>query len=425
MSAAELPAAAGDAADRAEERLRPPRKSGLGRDGWRRFAERRDSLLARAVYALAYVVARDRARQRQLDGELRAHRDWLESDGRAGRPLQLTGADLSGLSLRGADLRGAELNGCDLDRADLRGVNLGEARLRGCRAAGADFRGAGGRGAGIEDTLLRGANWRGSRLSVPRVERVDLRGAKLRRANWVGGCVRAAAARGADFRAAAFQGVAISDLDAGGGRWRAARFAHCDLRRVSAPDPRGAPTVRRCAIDGAWVGRADRWSVARPSPELGRDIGAERLAPRLRAHSRWLETGGREGERLRLRGRRLAGLDLRGADLRRAEIVDCRLIGCDAREARFDGAEVGGSLLERCRLSAARWPGARIERVTAVANRVGKGERLFGAAAAASVVETATVRSGKRIGGGFDAGFNPAPPPAKPSPRRAVGGRGR
>lgn len=57
-----------------------------------------------------------------LPGVLAAHREWVESGGRAGKRANLRGAYLGGADLRGADLRGAYLRGADLGGADLGGA---------------------------------------------------------------------------------------------------------------------------------------------------------------------------------------------------------------------------------------------------------------------------------------------------------------
>ncbi|MEV0360984.1 pentapeptide repeat-containing protein [Nocardia sp. NPDC050697] len=109
----------------------------------------------------------------------------------AGRRLNFTGADLSGLDLLGAELSGADLTdvrmaGVDLyiawlGFAQLSGADLSDADLRKvqashCRARHAAFRGADLQKADLSDANLVGADFNGARL-----QRVSFSGADLRR----------------------------------------------------------------------------------------------------------------------------------------------------------------------------------------------------------------------------------------------------
>ncbi len=73
-------------------------------------------------------------------------------------PLDLGGADLSGLDLVGADLAGANLAGADLRYADLSGADLRRSDLSNADLRGADLRAALLEGANLAGTSLSGAN---------------------------------------------------------------------------------------------------------------------------------------------------------------------------------------------------------------------------------------------------------------------------
>jgi uncharacterized protein YjbI with pentapeptide repeats len=91
-----------------------------------------------------------------------------------------------------------------------------------------------------------------------------------------------------------------------------------------------------------------------------RVIGADDLASALRAHARWIESGGTEGaradlsradltranlDRAMLQSAVLRGTRLKGASLRRANLLDSDLTG-----ANLHGADLTGADLRRCQL---------------------------------------------------------------------------
>ncbi len=94
---------------------------------------------------------------------LKAHKKSLESDGKAGKRADLTGANLlkawlpeanlQGSSLQRANLHEANLQGANLQGANLQGANLREANLRRADLWGADLRGAKLRGAKLTEVV--------------------------------------------------------------------------------------------------------------------------------------------------------------------------------------------------------------------------------------------------------------------------------
>ncbi len=60
-------------------------------------------------------------------------------------------------------------------------------------------------------------------------------------------------------------------------------------------------------------------------------------------HERWVETGGRQGRRLRLEGKDLSGVVLRCVRLDRCVLRDCDLSGAILRGSNLAGADLSGS----------------------------------------------------------------------------------
>ncbi len=65
-----------------------------------------------------------RISQRELNYYLKSHKEWCETNGKAGTTLSLPNVDLSGLSFKDAMLRGANLTQCNLQHCDFSGANL-------------------------------------------------------------------------------------------------------------------------------------------------------------------------------------------------------------------------------------------------------------------------------------------------------------
>ncbi len=98
-----------------------------------------------------------------LEEILREHRQWLESEKKAGTPANLDGADLDGADLRGANLRGANLRGANLSFAILHGANLTgatltDANVRFAILVAANLTGADLIDANLSSAMLVGAN---------------------------------------------------------------------------------------------------------------------------------------------------------------------------------------------------------------------------------------------------------------------------
>jgi hypothetical protein len=93
-----------------------------------------------------------------LEEILHKHRQWIESEKKAGTPANLNGAWLTGPLLVTANLN-VKLSGLDLSGANLRGANLTDADLRGANLRGANLTDADLSGANLTDAWVSLANF--------------------------------------------------------------------------------------------------------------------------------------------------------------------------------------------------------------------------------------------------------------------------
>ena len=134
---------------------------------------------------------------------LEAHRKWVESEGKEGKRLDLSHANLQEANLRNANLQGAQvfhanlqeanlshanLQEADLFRTNLQGAVLHGANLQGANLIGANLRGAYLVGANLQGAWLSGANLQGTRLDEANLQGAnlfdsDLSGANLKKSN--------------------------------------------------------------------------------------------------------------------------------------------------------------------------------------------------------------------------------------------------
>ncbi len=110
-----------------------------------------------------------------FEEKLAMHKEWVESQGGAGRKIDLTGAklegaELVGVNLRFADLQDADLKAADLLLADLRDTCLARTNLEETCLVGANLEGANMEGAALATAMglvprqLAGANLRDATL---------------------------------------------------------------------------------------------------------------------------------------------------------------------------------------------------------------------------------------------------------------------
>jgi uncharacterized protein YjbI with pentapeptide repeats len=290
--------------------------------------------------------------------------------------LDATGLDLAGKVLDEANLAGAYLRDCRLDGARLRGVVLtGFGHLGRCSAIDADLSDATLASSIIQDCDFRSARLAGASLVRSQVENVDLRGADMTSTDLTGSFVvdsdlRGAVLSGSHVRSTRLLNCQLRDADLSGvtgtllhatidvGRngkhevleggealaWL--REAGADVRWSPGPLDEGAPAHETSAAEAAGLGDVDL---------------ADLLEQRYRDGS---------ARRLRLAGRRLAGLLLTGAaledctfdrahmrsadfyaaypmrcsfhgtDLSFASLVKADLTACDLRDARLNSANL-------------------------------------------------------------------------------------
>ena len=143
--------------------------------------------------------------------------DYAEELARAaGVPLDLSGADLSGISLThvkliainlsGADLSGSTLYSSTLIASDLTGANLTDTNLRMAKLSRADLSGA-----NLSDAHLSGAWLLRSNLSGADLSGADLIGAKMKGINLTGANLTGANLNGADLSGADLTGAVLTD----------------------------------------------------------------------------------------------------------------------------------------------------------------------------------------------------------------------
>ncbi len=114
--------------------------------------------------------------KQELAQILEFHRKWVESEGKEGKP-----ADLSYTNLQKADLIGANLQRADLGGANLQGAHLFRANLQGAAVRGVNLQEADLFQANLQQTDLSGAN-----LGRAKLFRTELREARLQDASLTG-----------------------------------------------------------------------------------------------------------------------------------------------------------------------------------------------------------------------------------------------
>lgn len=188
-------------------------------------------------------------------------KDWVESERKYGRQLQLKGADLTGVKLMGRDLRkavlananltDANLSGADLRQADLQNViltsavlrhaNLREAKLGGADLIDADLSGAKIEGIELEKAILSETKFEGNTDKLQKWKTVwelmknvnsekDLSGRDLSQAFLRGVDLSAANLSQTDLSAADLNGANLSHSNLHKADLRSASLKYADLR---------------------------------------------------------------------------------------------------------------------------------------------------------------------------------------------------
>ncbi|MCO5165075.1 MAG: pentapeptide repeat-containing protein [Planctomycetes bacterium] len=224
-------------------------------------------------------------------------------------------------------LYGAWLEGVDLPGADLGGVYLARTRLAGARLAGARLPGA-----CLVDVDLDGAALDGADLSRVVLKRSSLVGATLQgvRAGLVtlGEC---------DLRRAALDGADLSGAAIDACRLEGASLRRATLRRAEVVD---------AALAGADLDSVDLAFAALTDLDLGRVLALRPVSLADARLTRCLLVGLDLSDVEALRARWL-WCDLTDLSLAGASLVDARFERCHAHGARFDGADLRGSLFDQ------------------------------------------------------------------------------
>ena len=115
-----------------------------------------------------------------LECILAAHKLYVETNGKKGKPADLRGAGLPGTILTDADFGYIDLSGADLTNVCLMSADLSNANLREINLSKTDLRGANLSNASLIKANLRGANLRGANLFKANFFKADLRETDLR-----------------------------------------------------------------------------------------------------------------------------------------------------------------------------------------------------------------------------------------------------
>jgi len=129
--------------------------------------------------------------QEELNKKIELHQEWLNSNKKKGKKLNLNGEDLSRFHLKGslafADLSNTNLSwiklSCNLYRANLRGANLSYANLKRAFLYGANLSGANLKRANLIEADLQQSNLIGADLRHADLNNADLSYANLLDAN--------------------------------------------------------------------------------------------------------------------------------------------------------------------------------------------------------------------------------------------------
>lgn len=287
------------------------------------------------------MAARNRREKRQVEESLNLSGQCMDGVNLSERLI--LNATFEGTSLRLANLSDAEFRECNFV-----GANLDTAILRRTVFENCDFSRASLTNANLthatfrSTTILRyGSGEKMLRPSNNRFDGAVLNGSCFRRARMVATKLHNVTACRVDFsncdlRGASFDGAALEDVNFFGAQLVDADFSKCPEAHASLPE------------------------YARMMVKLVETISTARLEEVLAAHQVWLETNGKLGTRLSMRGVDLAGrnldgydfsgTDFRGARLDRTSMKNVKLVAADLRlasmiNANFSGSDLRGAFL--------------------------------------------------------------------------------
>ncbi|MEY4879562.1 MAG: hypothetical protein RJB62_1031, partial [Pseudomonadota bacterium] len=307
---------------------------------------------ARAVFAHCDLSGMDLSGRNLSDADFTGA--YLEETNLSGARLDSTcfgGASLIRANLTGASMRRADLRGAQIQGANLIGADLYEADMR--REIGTEALSllAGGHSSGeigqtdLSDALLASANLERAKMPGVLACRADFSDSTMRHCDLSDGNLSYAKLTGANLERANLRNCDLTGAD----------LAHTVLAGILFfDDARTEGANMTGALTDEIVGR----SVA----ELPGGLQAV-----LEAHTRWVDSNGREGlpgdlSGVDLRGTRLfahanlaaiicPGAIFYGLDLRGARLQGAQLEGADLRYARLAGADLRGANLKNAKLA--------------------------------------------------------------------------
>jgi uncharacterized protein YjbI with pentapeptide repeats len=182
----------------------------------------------------------------------------IRLDGRDLQAVELSWADLRGVSLNGATMQGADLSWARLDgaaciRLILRGANLTAAQLQRANLNSAQLQGAYLGNAKLQDAVLAFAQLQGANLGNAQLQGAKLSQAQLRGADLVG-----AQLQGADLGGAQLQGVDLRSAGLQGAYLGSAQLQGADLSVAQLPGVGlGNADLSDSNVDETFVFRVD------------------------------------------------------------------------------------------------------------------------------------------------------------------------
>lgn len=286
------------------------------------------------------------------------------------RSSPLVGADFTGAVLYGANLQGCNLDGCVFFVADLRKVDFSDASLarsdlRGCNLMGANLNGANLTMADLREGAIASMDRRGN-INLLGIhvgadgkghsDRVNASEASFARAK-----MQRSILRGANFTSAIFEKADLSQ----------AQMQGVILQEA---------IMLGAVLEGVDLTEVDFRNALRDAPQ-GMTLGEDEtpLEERMEQHKLWVESAGKQGERLDFTRYDLRGVDsaatdfskaalsmmkaraavfyrqrFSGAEMQAVELRDCDLRGCFFDGANLAGADFSGSNLSRAVFMEAR-----------------------------------------------------------------------
>ena len=316
----------------------------------------------------------------QIMAELVRHRFYIKGDARGIRAdlsfrnmagIVLKDQVLTNIILKGANISGADFSGCDLSGADLFGADLEGANLQGAKLTGVDFRGANLTRAILSNCHLQGSDFSSggdsgddnTRLTEAKLDRAQLCEANLNGCDMSGAELIDADLTGADLSKAVLVGAELSG-------------AHLDNVKL---DNTVIEISRLSSAQRDQVGSID--GIVKPSYS---DISESAIEQAVREHAEWIESGGKNGNRIELEGARIVSFSFRGKVLAGARFRRCSFAGLDMSGVVLDMADLSyadlthsnlekaslkGTTLRGADLSNSNMAGARIEAMVLKGNK--------------------------------------------------------